>query len=72
MIQREVSRSVVFSKYVSRNEILAIIKLWNFKKITQEIFCLIDWLIYIYLSTATKFSCTDNHHIHKAYSWHLF
>lgn len=42
MIQREVSRSVEFSKYVSGNEILAIIKLWNIKKITQEIFCIID------------------------------
>lgn len=42
MIQREVSRSVVFSKYVNGNEILAIIKLWNINKITQEIFCIID------------------------------
>ena len=42
MIEREASRSVIFSKYISGNELLAIIQLWNIKKITQEIFCIID------------------------------
>lgn len=42
MIEREVSRSVIFSKYVSGYELLAIIQLRNIKKITQEIFCIID------------------------------